>query len=76
MLEIHCVWKGPRTSSGSTLPEILPSALAAYFNSSAPITISRVESSNISFISYEVTQKTLKIGDAFSEEAPLSFVCC
>lgn len=30
----------PNTSSGSTRPEILPSALAAYFNSSAPITIS------------------------------------
>jgi hypothetical protein len=76
MLEKHCVWNGPRTSSGSTLPEILPSALVAYFNSSAPITISRVESSGISFILNEVTQKSLKIGDAFREEAPLSFVCC
>jgi hypothetical protein len=35
----------PKTSSGSTLPEILPRALAAYFNSSAPTTISRRGSS-------------------------------
>jgi len=30
----------PKTSSGSTLPEIFPRALAAYFNSSAPMTMS------------------------------------
>src|SRR5579859_6121646 len=32
--------RGPKTSAGSTFPEILPNALAAYLNSSAPITIS------------------------------------
>jgi hypothetical protein len=42
---VEILHREPKTSSGSTLPEILPRALAAYFNSSAPMTISRRGSS-------------------------------
>jgi hypothetical protein len=44
VLDCRNLYWAPKTSSGSTLPEILPRALAAYFNSSAPMTTSRLES--------------------------------
>jgi hypothetical protein len=56
---------GPSISSGSTLPEILPSASAAYFSSSAPRTMSFVDSSDVRALAEERTQECVKVGETF-----------